>query len=108
MWAGETRLRVVGYSAKAGIAGVDSAEFYPMEGVVSSRGYVALSYWSGGAIPICGTCLLKPEGSAGDTLAGHWQGFTSRDLGEEPRFTHGRVVMSKRQNVVDTFFDLRR
>lgn len=108
IWAGETRLRVVGYSGKRGIENASSAEFYPMEGVVSARGYVALSYWSGGSIPICGTCLLKPEGAAGDTLSGHWQGFTARDLSLEPRFVQGRVVMSKRKEVVETFFGFQR
>ncbi|MEO6329507.1 MAG: toll/interleukin-1 receptor domain-containing protein [Ginsengibacter sp.] len=105
VWPSETRIRMVGYNSKEGTKTVENTEFYPMEGVISSRGWVALSYWSGGTVPICGTCLLKPYGLTGDILLGSWQGFTARDLSEEPRFTQGRVLISKRQEIVESFFN---
>ncbi len=104
VWTSENRIRMVGTNSKKGIKAVKHAEFYPMEGVVSPLGWVALSYWSGGTIPICGTCLLKPHGSTGDSLLGNWQGFTAKDLHEEPRFAQGRVIISRQQEIVENFF----
>jgi len=102
-WAGETRLRIVGTNSKKGIDTTKGAKFYPMEGVVSPQGWIALSYWSGGTVPICGTCLLKPQGSTGGILVGRWQGFTAKDLDEEPHFTQGRVLVSRRREIAENF-----
>ena len=86
---------MVGINAKKGIEEILPSEsgFYPMEGVVSGEGRIALSYWSAGEIPICGTCLLQRKGSTGRKFVGRWQGYTTGDLSldEEPRFTDGRV-----------------
>ena len=101
-WTTSNRIRFVGYSQKDGTDG----DKYPMEGVVSAERRVALSYWSEGGTPICGTCLLKPKGSRGDILFGTWQGFTSRHIDKDPKFTRGRVVMSKREEVVDENFEV--
>ncbi len=99
IWTTEKRIRVVGYSQKKGVEGSN----YPMEGIVSPTRKVALSYWSEGEIPICGVCLLKPKGLMGDTLIGTWQGFTARSIDDEPRFTRGRVILSRREEIVDAF-----
>ena len=51
IWSTEGRIRMVGLGMKG--------EPYPMEGVISSQGVIALSYWSKGEIPICGILLLE-------------------------------------------------
>ena len=99
IWTTEKRLRVVGYSQKKGVEGSN----YPMEGIVSPNRKVALSYWSEGDTPICGVCLLKPKGSRGDTLYGTWEGFTARSIDDDPVFTRGRVILSRREEIVDAF-----
>lgn len=94
VWSDETRLRMVGDGKKG--------KPYPMEGVVSSIGQVALSYWSEGNTAICGTALMKPHGAdIGTRLVGTWQGFTARDLMSELRFTRGRVIMAKKASDED-------
>ncbi|MEE9392754.1 MAG: toll/interleukin-1 receptor domain-containing protein [Planctomycetota bacterium] len=88
VWTDETRLRMVGDGAKG--------KPYPMEGVVSSLGQVALSYWSEGDTAICGTVLMRPVGaSIGSRLVGSWQGFTAPDLESDISYTRGRVAMAK-------------
>jgi hypothetical protein len=109
VWTTDSRLRMVGTSTKAGRdilteEGKASARYYPMEGVVSQAGWVALSNWSGGEIPICGTALLAPVGATGQTLVGTWQGFTAKDINEDPSFTQGRVVMSKNRARVEGYW----
>lgn len=109
IWTTDTRIRLVGASTKSGINNLsikasDEAKHYPMEGVVSRSGWVALSYWSAGTIPICGTALLIPIGASGELLEGTWQGFTSRDINDTPTFTRGKVVMSKSLNVVEDYW----
>lgn len=101
-WTTANRIRFVGYSQKRGT----EESKYPMEGIVSPERRVALSYWSEKDIPICGTCLLKPRGAKGDILIGNWQGFTARHIDEDPTFTRGRVVLSKREEVVDKTFEV--
>jgi len=95
-WTTKERIRFVGTSSKIGIdkLGV-SARYYPMEGVVSNSRWVALSYWSGGNIPICGTVLLSPRGATGELLEGGWQGFTTPDIHEDPALVRGRVVLAR-------------
>lgn len=88
VWTDETRIRLVGDGAKG--------KPYPMEGVVSSLGQVALSYWSEGDTAICGTVLLRPAGAGiGSRLTGTWQGFTAKDLASDLRYVRGRVAMAK-------------
>lgn len=88
VWTDELRIRLVGDGAKG--------KPYPMEGVVSSIGQVALSYWSEGDTAICGTVLMKPPGSAiGSKLVGTWQGFTAPSLDEELTYFRGRVAMAR-------------
>ncbi len=103
IWSAENRIRMVGFSSKKGVKEIENSQFYPMEGVVSKTGWIAMSYWSGGTIPICGTCLLKPRGLTGDVLVGNWQGYTSLDLSEEATYTRGRVIFSRRLEVVENY-----
>lgn len=101
-WTTRERIRFVGTSAKVGIEDLGAAaRYYPMEGVVSDARWVALSYWSGGKIPICGTVLLRPRGATGELLEGHWQGYTSSDIRRDPSFIRGRVVMARRRDWVE-------
>jgi len=95
-WTTRDRIRFVGTSSKAGVdqLGV-SARYYPMEGVVSSACWVALSYWSGGNMSICGTVLLRPRGASGGLLEGSWQGYTTPDINKDPAFVRGRVVLAR-------------
>lgn len=97
IWSTESRIRMVGLNTKQGIEEIMPGEsgFYPMEGVVSGDGHIALSYWSAGSIPICGTCLLTRKGSTGKKYKGSWQGYTARDLDDDPEFTKGRVELLK-------------
>ena len=97
VWSTENRIRMVGVDTKVGIEDVipRDSSFYPMEGVVSSGGWVAMSYWSAGEIPICGTCLLRPRGASGRKYVGHWQGYTTRDIDSDIKFTQGRVEFLK-------------
>lgn len=98
-WTTANRIRFVGYSQKEGTDGMK----YPMEGIVSADRKIALSYWSESDIPICGTCLMKPQGANGDTLIGTWQGFTAKSIDDDPKFYKGRVLMSKNEDKVETF-----
>ncbi len=95
VWSTEARIRMVGITTKKGIKEVMPGEsgFYPMEGVVSGDRNIALSYWSAGGIPICGTCLLKRKGGTGNKYEGYWQGFTNHDIDDDLQFTKGRVEL---------------
>lgn len=97
VWSTESRIRMVGLNAKKGIEDIlpGEASSYPMEGVVSSGGWIAMSYWSAGEIPISGTCLLRPKGASGRKYTGHWQGYTAKDIDDEIQFTQGRVEFVK-------------
>ena len=98
IWTTESRIRLVGLNKKKGIDKINLGDTnsYPMEGVVSSSGWIALSYWSAASIPICGTCLLKKKGATGRRYVGHWEGFTTRDIdGEDPQFTRGTIEFVK-------------
>ncbi len=87
----EKRIRMVGDGAKE--------KSYPMEGVVSPNGQIALSYWSKGASAICGTVLLRPLGAnVASDLIGTWQGFTTTAKKlrmEDLKYYRGRVAMTK-------------
>lgn len=86
IWSTPDRLRIVG-------EGKDWADYYPMEGVVSSEGYIALSYWSQGEIPICGTALLKLIGG-NRIIKGSWQGYTAKTLKQALGLTRGKVTIT--------------
>jgi TIR domain len=109
VWTTLERIRMVIFSATAGTEKLSpearkAANHYPMEGIVSRSGLVALSYWSAGRGRICGTALLAPVGATGELLEGTWQGFTAKDINETPRLTQGRVVMSRNDEVVKTYW----
>ncbi len=97
VWTTGSRLRMVGVNTKKGIEEILPGEsgFYPMEGVISGERNIALSYWSAGEIPICGTCLLRRKGSSGNKYEGHWMGMTTRDIDEEAVLTQGRVLLTR-------------
>lgn len=109
VWTTEERLRIVGTSTKEGrdalsVEAREAAKNYPMEGVVSSDGWVALSYWSAATIPICGTTLLQPKGATGELFEGTWEGFTARSFIDQRVYTRGRVVMSRSQRLVESYW----
>jgi len=103
VWSSENRLRVIGFNSKKNIEKIkaENSGYYPMEGVISWKGWIALSYWSAGNIPICGTCLLQSVGLTGELLEGKWQGFTADDISKEPQYTRGRVIWSKSKEDID-------
>lgn len=69
-WSTSNRIRFVGEAEET---------IYPMEGVRSSHGMIAMSYWSEGVIPICGTVMLQTN-LDGSAYNGNWSGHTSRSL----------------------------
>lgn len=106
VWTTDERIRMVGMSQKLGLEVLseqtrDIAKHYPMEGVVSMRGCIAMSYWSAGRIPICGTVLLEPRGATGELFEGFWQGYTSKTVTGQPKLSHGRVILARSAAVRD-------
>ncbi|MFG1691726.1 toll/interleukin-1 receptor domain-containing protein [Gemmatimonadota bacterium] len=93
----KNRIRMVGQGRKSAL--------YPVEGVVSSKGHVAMSYWSESDIPICGTVLLELIGG-NRIMVGTWEGFTAKTLDERLRYVRGRVVMSRDREKVEGYWDL--
>ncbi len=108
VWSSENRLRVIGFNSKKNIEKIkaENSGYYPMEGVISWKGWIALSYWSAGNIPICGTCLLQSVGLTGELLEGKWQGFTAIDINKEPQYTKGRVIWSKTKEDIDEYLKI--
>ena len=98
IWTTNERLRIVG-KAKEG------AKYYPMEGVISSSGHVALSYWSEAEIPICGTAFLNLIGG-NRIMVGNWEGNTAATLNEELSIIRGRVVIGRSHEIVQNYWDL--
>ncbi|MFQ5598795.1 MAG: toll/interleukin-1 receptor domain-containing protein [Nitrospiria bacterium] len=99
IWTTKERLRLVG-------KGKDWADYYPMEGVVSAKGYVALSYWrSQGEIPICGTALLELIGG-NRIMEGIWEGYTGKTLRERLALVKGRVVIARDEVEVRDYWGL--
>lgn len=95
-WTTDTRLRMVGEGAKG--------KPYPMEGVVSANGHVALSYWSEGNTPICGTVLMEPADLDGKVMSGTWSGYTEKSLkAKNLRYYSGRVVMALDKKVAENW-----
>lgn len=82
----KNRIRMVGRGRKGAL--------HPVEGVVSSKGHVALSYWSESDLSICRTALLELI-SGNHIIVGTWEGFTAKTLDERLRYVRGRVVMSR-------------
>lgn len=87
IWTTKKRLRIVG-------KGKDWADYYPMEGVVSSKGNIALSYWSQGEIPICGTTLLELIGG-NRIMEGTWQGYTAKTLKARLDLIKGKAIIAR-------------
>ncbi len=98
IWTTETRLRVVGEGSKG--------HPYPMEGVVSSQGFIALSYWAEGAIPICGTVFLELIGG-NEIMEGTWTGSTTLALKQRLSLFRGRVVMCREKEDNFGYWNLR-
>lgn len=104
-WTTRERIRFVGTSTKQGIDDLGvAARYYPMEGVVSGAMWIALSYWSGGNIPICGTVLLRPRGATGEVMEGHWQGYTTANITNDPSLTRGRVVLARNKERAQSYW----
>ena len=74
---------------------------YPMEGIVSSLGYIAFVYWSRDSIPICGTVLLKVI--SGSFLEGTWQGHDGSAVDALERI-EGCVALGRDEARVDKWF----
>jgi len=95
-WSTQDRFRMVG-EAKGHL------DWYPMEGVISSLGHIAMSYWSQDENPICGTALLKLI-AGNRMMKGTWQGYTARDLDYEAlSFVSGQVVMARDRKKVEAY-----
>lgn len=97
IWSTGDRLRLIG-EAKPGLT------WYPMEGVVSSLGHVALSYWSEGENPICGCALLELF-SANRMMKGVWHGYTAKTLDyDRLELISGRVVLGRDRERVEKYW----
>lgn len=97
VWTTENRLRMVGAGAKG--------QPYPMEGVYSSDGKVAMTYWSKGEIPICGVVLLEMIGGH-RLMEGVWHGYTAKTLTERLSLRNGRVVIGRDKDQVLNYWNL--
>jgi hypothetical protein len=95
IWTTENRLRFFGQGAKG--------EPYPMEGVCSVDGKIAMTYWSNGEIPICGTVLLELIGGH-RIMEGFWQGFTTRKLHHRLALKKGRVVLARDKQHIEEWW----
>ncbi len=96
IWTTDDRLRAVGYNTKIGIDRLgEIAEFYPLEGIVSSSGWIALSYWSAAEIQYCGAILLQDDGT-GIGFKGSWEGYSTQKLGStDASLKKGEVILTK-------------
>jgi hypothetical protein len=95
IWTTENRLRFFGQGAKG--------EPYPMEGVCSGDGKIAMTYWSIGEIPICGTVLLELIGGH-RVMEGVWQGFTAQKLNHRLALKKGRAVLARDKNFIEDWW----
>ena len=99
------RIRIVGSGGKAEKVG-GRENPYPMEGVISSKGFVALSYWSAKEDPICGTVLLKLKGG-NRLMEGKWQGHTTKDMvNDDLSLTGGRVVLGRDRAQIEDYWGI--
>lgn len=105
-WSTNSRIRFVGVSNKIGneelLRGAEECVHYPMEGIVSSDGMIALSYWSSGEARYSGTVLLRIASGSGRVLKGTWQGFTARNIDETPTIHQGKVVMARDESKLES------
>ncbi|MEJ2249357.1 MAG: toll/interleukin-1 receptor domain-containing protein [Candidatus Lokiarchaeota archaeon] len=86
------RIRMIGDAAQGVLS--------PFEGVVSSKGHIALSYWVQGDSAICGTILLEVIGSI---MEGVWRGYTAMTTKERLSLVEGRVFMSRDKTETEEF-----
>lgn len=97
------RIRFVGSAQKIGKG--KQTKSYPMEGLVSSRRVVSLSYWSEGTMPISGTALLRlsPDGTL---MQGTWEGYTTLDTRDPDGIGHvrGRVAFVREESELEELF----
>ena len=94
-WTTDDRIRAVGYNTKTGIDQLgDIAKFYPMEGMVSSSGWITFSYWSAATIQYCGVVLLHDDGT-GLGLDGTWEGYSTQQFGAPASLKKGTVSLRK-------------
>ncbi|MEM7086755.1 MAG: hypothetical protein AAF489_11265 [Bacteroidota bacterium] len=97
-WSTDNRIRFVGEA---------ETTIYPMEGVRSKRGVIAMSYWSEGTIPICGTVMMQSN-LEGSTYIGTWSGHTSQSLQSGLlEFVRGNVFMTKSEEERDEWYEKR-
>jgi len=89
------RIRMMGDAAQGILS--------PFEGVVSSKGQIALSYWVQGDSAFCGTVLLEIVGTI---MEGLWQGFTARTTRERLFLIKGRVVMCREKKEAEEHWGL--
>ena len=95
IWTTDDRIRAVGYNTKTGIDRLgEIAKFYPVEGIVSSSGWIALSYWSAAEIQYCGIILLQDDGT-GLRFKGTWEGYSTQEFGTEAGLKKGVVTLSR-------------
>ena len=87
IWSTNERIRMVG-------KGKDWADYYPMEGVLSPNGQIALSYWSQEENPICGGALLKLIGG-NRIMVGNWMGHTAKSLYDDLKIVRGKAYFAK-------------
>jgi len=86
------RIRMIGDAAQGVLS--------PFEGVVSSKGHIALSYWVQGDSAICGTILLEIIGTI---MEGVWRGYTAITTKERIYLVEGRVFMSRDKMETEEF-----
>jgi hypothetical protein len=86
------RIRMIGDAAQGVLS--------PFEGVVSSKGHIALSYWVQGDSAICGTVLLEIIGTI---MEGVWRGYTAITTKERIHLVEGRVFMSREKGEAKEF-----
>ena len=95
-WSTDNRIRFVGEAEET---------IYPMEGIRSNRGIIAMSYWSEGTIPICGTVMLQSN-LDGSTYTGNWSGHTSRSLKTGMlEMVRGNVYMTADEKERDAWYE---
>ena len=66
-----------------------------MEGVISPRSHLALTWWGGSGVQACGTALLEIASNS-RRMHGTWQGFATFDPPyEELVRAEGRIVIAR-------------
>jgi hypothetical protein len=97
-WSTDNRIRFVGETGET---------IYPMEGIRSNRGVIAMAYWSEGSIPICGTVMMQTN-IDGSNYVGTWSGHTARSLQSGMlEFVRGNVFMTTDEEKRDQWYEKR-